>query len=95
MGSGETVTFTADQATAADATPPLTRVAVDASNVSVPDIVIKGLGTEARIELIGFRTTDGSCAAGTARSMVGANFTDVTLRDPSNNIVGQFSFIVP
>jgi len=95
MGSGETVTFTADQATAADATPPLTRVAVDASNVSVPDIVIKGSGTEARIELISFRTTDGSCAAGTARSMVGANFTDVTLRDPSNNIVGQFSFTVP
>ena len=94
MGSGETVTFTADQATAADATPPLTRVAVDASNVSVPDIVIKGLGTEARIELIGFRTTDGSCAAGTARNMSGASF-DVTLRDPSTNIVGQFSFIVP
>jgi type II secretory pathway pseudopilin PulG len=95
MGSGEQVSFSSNQTVAADATPPLTRVAVDAANVQVPDIVIKGLGTEALIQLIGFRTTDGSCAAGTARSMVGANFTDVTLRDPSNNIVGQFSFIVP
>jgi len=96
MGSGEQVSFTLpNPIVVADATPPLTRVAVDASNVSVPDIVIKGLGTEARIELIGFRTTDGSCAAGTARAMNGANFTDVTLRDPSNNIVGQFTFIVP
>ena len=95
MGSVEQVSFSPDPIVVADATPPLTRVAVDASNVSVPDIVIKGLGTEARIELIGFRTTDGSCAAGTARSMVGANFSDVTLRDPSTNIVGRFSFIVP
>lgn len=95
MGSGEQVTFTADQTTNADATPSLTRVAVDASNVQVPDIVIKGSGTEATIELIGFRTTDGSCAAGTARNMSGATFSDVTLRDPSNNIVGQFSFTVP
>jgi hypothetical protein len=68
---------------------------VGASNVQVPDIVIKGSGTEARIELISFRTTDGSCAAGTARNMTGATFSDVTLRDPSNNIVGQFSFVVP
>ena len=96
MGSGEQVSFTLpNPIVVADATPPLTRVAVDASNVSVPDIVIKGLGTEARIELIGFRTTDGSCAAGTARNMSGANFSDVTLRDPSTNIVGQFSFVVP
>ncbi len=96
MGSGETVTFTADQSTAADANPtPPQRVAVDASNVQVPDIKILGSGTEARIELISFRTTDGSCAAGTARAMNGATFSDVTLRDPSNNIVGQLSFTVP
>jgi len=95
MGSGETVTFTADQTTAADANPtPPQRVAVDASNVQVPDIVIKGSGTEARIELISFRTTDGSCAAGTARNMSGASF-DVTLRDPSNNIVSNVVFTVP
>jgi hypothetical protein len=28
-------------------------------------------------------------------NMAGAAFSDVTLRDPSNNIVGQFSFTVP
>ena len=96
MGSGETVTFSADQTTAADANPtPPQRVAVDASNVQVPDIKILGSGTEARIELLNFRTTDGSCASGTARNMSGATFSDVTLRDPSNNIVAQFSFTVP
>jgi type II secretory pathway pseudopilin PulG len=96
MGSGEQVTFSSNQTVAADTTPsPPTRVAVDASTVQVPDIVIKGSGTEARIELISFRTTDGSCASGTARDMRGATFSDVTLRDPSNNIVGRFSFIVP
>ncbi|MGH7253161.1 MAG: type II secretion system protein GspG, partial [Nitrospiraceae bacterium] len=96
MGSGETVTFTADQTAAADANPtPPQRIAVDASNVQVPDIKILGSGTEARIELISFRTTDGSCAAGTARNMSGATFSDVTLRDPSNNIVAQLSFTVP
>ncbi|HET7853789.1 MAG TPA: hypothetical protein VFM04_04960, partial [Candidatus Methylomirabilis sp.] len=96
MGSGEQVTFSANQTEAADANPtPPQRVAVDASYVQVPDIKILGSGTEGRIELIGFRTTDGSCAAGTARAMNGATFSDVTLRDPSNNIVGQFSFTVP
>jgi hypothetical protein len=60
----------------------------------VPDIKILGSGTEARIELISFRTTDGSCAAGTARNMSGASF-DVTLRDPSNNIVSNVVFTVP
>jgi len=95
MGSAETVNVNPDQTVAADATPPLTRVAVDASNVQVPDIVIKGSGTEARIELIGFRTTDGSCLAGTARAMNGANFSDVTMKDALGNIVGQFSFTVP
>jgi type II secretory pathway pseudopilin PulG len=95
MGSGEQVSFSSNQTVAADATPQLTRVAVDASNVQVPDIVIKGSGTEALIELIGFRTTDGSCASGTARNMTGATFSNVTLRDPSNTVVGQFSFIVP
>jgi len=96
MGSGEQVTFSANQTEGADPNPtPPQRVAVDASNVQVPDIKILGSGSEARIELIGFRTTDGSCAAGTARAMNGATFSDVTLRDPSNNIVGQFSFTVP
>jgi len=95
MGSAETVNVNPDQPVAADATPPLTRVAVDASNVSVPDIVIKGLGTEATIELIGFRTTDSSCLAGTARNMSGASFSNVTMKDASANIVAQFSFTVP
>jgi len=96
MGSGEPVVFNPDPIVTADATPPLTRVAVDASNVQVPDIVIKGSGTEATIELVGFKQTTESCAAGTARNMQGANFSDVTLRDPSGStVVGQFSFIVP
>jgi len=96
MGSGETVTIAPDQTTVADANPtPPQRVAVDASNVQVPDIKILGSGTEARIELISFRTTDGSCTAGTARSMSGATFSDVTLRDPSNNIVSNVVFTVP
>ncbi|MCI0545525.1 MAG: type II secretion system protein GspG [Actinobacteria bacterium] len=96
MGSGETVNVNPDQSVAADANPtPPQRVGIDASNVQVPDIKILGSGTEARIELIGFRTTDGSCAAGTARNMSGATFSDVTLRDASSNIVAQFSFTVP
>jgi len=101
MGSGETTpNFASDQTVAADANPsPPTRVALDASNVQVADIVIKGSGTEARIELVQFRTVD-NCAttggsSGSTRDMRGATFSDVTLRDPSNNIVGQLSFTVP
>jgi type II secretory pathway pseudopilin PulG len=96
MGSAETVNVNPDQTTAADANPtPPQRVAVDASNVQVPDIKILGSGTEARIELIGFRTTDGSCTAGTARAMNGATFSDVTMKDALGNIVAQLSFTVP
>jgi len=99
IGSGETIiagNFT-DQTAAADATPSSpTRVAVDASNVQVPDIKILGSGTEARIELVQFRTADGTCAttggpSGSAVDMRGVSFS-VTLFDPSNNIVGVLNF---
>ena len=99
IGSGETIltaNFT-DQTAALDATPsPPTRVAVDASNVQVPDIKILGSGTEARIELVQFRTAGGTCAisggpSGSAVDMRGVSFS-VTLFDPSNNIVGVLNF---
>lgn len=99
IGSGETIptaNFT-DQTALADATPsPPTRVAIDASNVQVPDIKIVGSGTEARIELVQFRTTDGTCATsggpgGSAVDMRGVSFS-VTLFDPSDNIVGVLNF---
>ena len=102
IGSGETTpNFSSDQTVAADANPtPPQRVAVDASNVQVADIKILGSGTEATIELVQFRSSDGTCATGGGpggqpRTMSGATFSDVTLRDPSNNIVAQFSFTVP
>ena len=99
IGSGETIptaNFT-DQTALADATPsPPTRVAVDASDVQVPDIKIVGSGTEARIELVQFRTSDGTCATGggpggSAVDMRGVSFS-VTLFDPSDNIVGVLNF---
>jgi len=95
MGSGEPVIFNPDPIVAADANPtPPQRAAVDASNVQVPDIKILGSGTEHRIELIGFRTTDtNSCAAGTNRNMSNATF-DVTVQDPSGTTVGHFTFTV-
>ena len=104
MGSGEAIPsppgFTATQTVTADANPtPPQRIAVDASNVQVPDIKILGSGTEARIELQNFRNADGSCAvpnAAASRDMRGASFSDVILRDPTNTIiVGRFSFTVP
>jgi type II secretory pathway pseudopilin PulG len=100
MGSGETTpNFASDRTVVADANPtPPQRVAVDASNIQVPDIKIVGSGTEARIELQNFRNADGSCGvpnAAASRDMRGASFSDVTLRDPSNNIVAQLSFTVP
>ncbi len=93
IGSGTNVTISPSQPVAADADPtPPQRVAVDASNIQVPDIKILGSGTEARIEIQNFRTTNTACSAGTARDMRNANFSDVTLRDPTNTIiVGQFS----
>jgi len=96
MGSGEQVSFNPDPIVAADANPtPPQRVAVDASNVQVPDVKVVGSGTEVRIELVSFRQApDTSCTAGTARVMSGASF-NVTLKDPSNNIVSNVVFTVP
>ena len=96
-GSGTNTTISPSQPVAADADPtPPQRVTVDASNVQVPDIKILGSGTEARIEIQNFRTTNANCATGTGRDMRGATFSDVTLLDPTNTIiVGKFSFTVP
>ncbi len=96
-GSGTNTTISPSQPVAVDANPtPPQRVTVDASDVQVPDIKILGSGTEARIEIQNFRTTNANCAAGTGRDMRGATFSDVILRDPTNTIiVGRFSFTVP
>lgn len=95
-GSGSTLTLASDQAVAASPTaPPTTQVAVASSVVQVPDITVEGTGTQATVELRVFRTGGGACNSGGNVNMSGTTFTDVTLRDPSNNIVGQFSFTVP
>jgi hypothetical protein len=95
-GSGSTLTLSADQTVAASTTPPVTmRVAVASAVVEAVDITVEGTGTQATVELRIFRTGGGSCSSGSLVNMRGTTFTDVTLRDPSNNIVGQFSFIVP
>ncbi|MFQ6672739.1 MAG: hypothetical protein ACE5KY_05520, partial [Candidatus Tectimicrobiota bacterium] len=94
--SGDTVIFSADQTVAAGGTgtPPV-MVPVAGSVVQVTDITIQGAGTEARIELKAFFDDGSGCKKGAKVDMRGATFSDVTLRDPSNAIVGQFSFTVP
>jgi hypothetical protein len=95
-GSGSTLTLSADQTVAGSPTPPATmRVVVASAVVEAVDITVEGTGTQATVELRIFRTGGGSCGSGSLVNMSGTTFTDVTLRDPSNNIVGQFSFIVP
>ena len=95
-GSGSTLTLSADQTVAASPTPPPTaQVAVATSVVQVVDITVEGTGTQATVELRIFRTGGGSCGSGSLVNMSGTTFTDVTLRDPSNNIVGELSFTVP
>jgi type II secretory pathway pseudopilin PulG len=95
-GSGSTLTLAADQAVAASPTaPPIAQVAIASSVVHVPDITVEGTGTQATVELRIFRTGGGSCGSGSLVNMSGTTFSDVTLRDPSSNIVAQFSFTVP
>jgi len=95
-GSGSTLTLSADQTVAASPTPPPTaQVAVATSVVHAVDITVEGTGTQATVELRIFRTGGGSCGSGSLVNMSGTTFTDVTLRDPSNNIVGELSFTVP
>ncbi len=95
-GSGSMLTLSADQTVAASPTPPpIAQVAVASSVVHVPDITVEGTGTQATVELRIFRTGGGACNSGSNVNMSGTTFTDVTLRDPGNNIVGQFSFTVP
>jgi len=98
--SGELIDNTdfANQTVTADATPsPPTRVAVDASNVQLPDIKIVGSGTEATILLQNFRTgTACGATSGSAMDMRGASFSDVILWDPTGTIIlGRFSFTTP
>jgi len=97
--SGELIDNTdfANQTVTADATPsPPTRVAVDASNVQLPDIKIVGSGTEAKIELVDFRTTNGTCAAtGSARDMRGATLDVILVAPVTSAVVGHFTFVVP
>jgi general secretion pathway protein G len=92
IGSGTTTpNFTANQTVAADPTPPpRTQVVVDASNVQVPDVVIKGSGTEAIVRLENNRTVS-TCGGGSNVNMTTVTYSNITLRDPSNNIVGSFS----
>ena len=94
-GSGTTVAFSSDQAVAAGPGVPPVSVVAAASFVQVTDITIQGSGTEATLQLREFRTGGASCSSGSLVNISGANFSDVTLRDPSNNIVAQFSFTVP
>ena len=95
-GSGGTLTLSADQTVAASPTaPPTAQVAVASSVVQAVDITVEGTGTQATVELRIFRTGGGSCGSGTLVNMQGTTFTDLTLRDPGNNIVAQFSFTVP
>jgi len=97
MQSGNTTpNFTANQTVVADPTPPSpTQVAVAASNVQVPDVVIKGGGTEAVVRLLNFRTST-TCGGGANASMVGVSLTGpggipgITLLDPGGAIVGNF-----
>jgi hypothetical protein len=63
---------------------------VDASNVQVPDVVIKGSGTEAIVRLENNRTVS-TCGGGSNVNMTTVTYSNITLRDPSNNIVGSFS----
>jgi hypothetical protein len=100
VSSGETIlaaSFT-DRTVAADANPtPPQRVAVDASTVQVPDIKIVGSGTEAKIELTGFRDSNGTCSAatGAARDMRGATLDVILLAPVTSAVVGHFTFVVP
>ncbi|MCI0545539.1 MAG: hypothetical protein L0Z49_14030, partial [Actinobacteria bacterium] len=95
-GSGSTITFPSDETVAASPTaPPTTQVAVASAVVQVRDITVEGAGTQATVELRVFRTNGASCNSGGNVNMSGTTFTDVTLLDPSNTIVGQFSFTVP
>lgn len=93
--SGDLVTFSSNQTVAAGSQPmPPTTVAVSAPFVQVPDITIKGSGTEATIQLRDFYDEGGQCRQDNRVNMVGASFT-VTLRDPASVVVGQVSFTVP
>ncbi|MCI0545526.1 MAG: type II secretion system protein GspG [Actinobacteria bacterium] len=95
-GSGSTITFPSDETVAASPTaPPTTQVAVASSVVQVPDITVEGAGTQATVELRVFRANGASCNSGSNVNMSGTTFSDVTLLDPGNNIIGQFSFTVP
>ncbi len=93
--SGATLTFGSDQTVAALSGVSPTVVAVASSVTQVADITLQGGGTQAQIELRLFRDGASPCPSGSIVDMRGANFTDVTLRDPANAIIGQFSFTVP
>ncbi|MFQ5881983.1 MAG: type II secretion system protein GspG [Candidatus Methylomirabilales bacterium] len=93
--SGDTTVFSADQTVAAGAAAtPLVSVPVAASFVQVADITLTGAGTEATVQFREFRDDGSRCRRGARVDMTGANFT-ITLRDPADVTVGQFSFTVP
>jgi type II secretory pathway pseudopilin PulG len=92
--SGGTLTLDADQTVAAASGMAPLLVEVNAGTVQASDITLQA-GTQATIELRLFRANTNPCPSGPVVSMSGVTFTDVTLRNPSNQIVGQFSFTVP
>jgi type II secretory pathway pseudopilin PulG len=93
-GSGTTTTILPDQTVAGGTGVPPRLVVVSAATTQAADITVAG-GTQAQIELREFRVNGGSCNSGTRANMSGVTFSDVQLRDFSNQIVGQFSFTVP
>ncbi len=95
QGSGSTTILSPDQTVAAGGGGSPTVIAVASSVTQVADITLAGGGSQAQIRLLDFRSNGGSCSSGSRVGMNGVNFTDVQLRDPSNAIVGQFSFTVP
>ncbi len=57
-------------------------------------LTVGGGGTTALVELLKFQDDGAACENGNAVDVANVTFT-ITLRDPSNAIVGQFSFTVP
>ncbi len=98
-GTGDIVSFSASKTVAASPSPspPVIRgVQVASASTQAADVTLTvvGGGTTALVELLKFQDDGAACENGNAVDVANVTFT-ITLRDPSNTIVGQFSFTVP